>query len=154
MLSVGAGLLASICCGGSLLFVPLGLGAVYASLGLWRYIPEALAAGALAIVAINYVVYATHGQRSDALRAMRGGAAAGLGAMVGSFVLLEWLNHAVVNAHRFMARPEFRAALIPGVPNGHLAEAGAVWAAAMSLVWLIPLPGRGEEGRVRGRVRM
>src|SRR5262250_3175291 len=55
--SVVAGLLASLCCGGSLIFASLGLGAFYSALGLSRYTPQALAAGALSILAINYLFY-------------------------------------------------------------------------------------------------
>ncbi len=35
------GLIASLCCGGSLIFASIGLGAFYSSLGLFRYIPQA-----------------------------------------------------------------------------------------------------------------
>src|SRR5947207_15445067 len=55
--SVVAGLLASLCCGGSLIFASVGLGAVYSALGLSRYTPPALAAGAILILAINYLFY-------------------------------------------------------------------------------------------------
>src|SRR5215471_19712757 len=55
--SVVAGLLASLCCGGSLIFASVGLGVFYSSLGLSRYTPQALAAGALSILAINYLFY-------------------------------------------------------------------------------------------------
>jgi hypothetical protein len=87
--AVGAvvGVIASLCCGGSLIFASVGLGIFYSDLGLWRYIPQAL------------------------------GAAIGLVVMAGSFIFLEWLNHAVVNAKRFLARPEYSRALIKGVPN-------------------------------------
>jgi hypothetical protein len=53
--SVVVGLLASLCCGGSLIFASIGLGVFYLALGLSRFIPQALAAGALSIVAINYL---------------------------------------------------------------------------------------------------
>jgi hypothetical protein len=55
--SVVVGLLASLCCGGSLIFASIGLGVFYLALGLSRFIPQALAAGALSIVAINYLYY-------------------------------------------------------------------------------------------------
>ena len=45
--SVIAGLIAPLCCGGSLVFASIGLGALYGALGLSRYIPQVLAAGAL-----------------------------------------------------------------------------------------------------------
>jgi hypothetical protein len=55
--SVVVGLFASLCCGGSLIFASIGLGVFYSTLGLSRFIPQALAAGAVSIVAINYVYY-------------------------------------------------------------------------------------------------
>ena len=55
--SVITGLVASLCCGGSLVFASIGLGAFWSVLGLSRYIPQALAAGALCIIAINYFFY-------------------------------------------------------------------------------------------------
>lgn len=55
--SVGAGLVASLCCGEALVFGSIGLGAFYGALGLSRYIPQSLAAGALSIVAIKYLFY-------------------------------------------------------------------------------------------------
>ena len=50
--SVVVGLLASLCCGGSLIFTSIGLGVFYSTLGLSRFVPEALAAGALVRVAV------------------------------------------------------------------------------------------------------
>jgi hypothetical protein len=38
--SIGSGLIASLCCGGSLVFASIGLGAFYGALGLSRYIPK------------------------------------------------------------------------------------------------------------------
>src|SRR5262249_61730192 len=55
--SVVVGLLASLCCGGSLIFASIGIGVFYSTLGLSRFIPQALAAGALSIVVINYLYY-------------------------------------------------------------------------------------------------
>src|SRR5215470_91278 len=54
---VVVGLFASLCCGGSLIFASIGLGVFYSTLGLSRFIPQALAAGAGSIVAINYLYY-------------------------------------------------------------------------------------------------
>src|SRR5260370_25525698 len=51
------GLVASLCCGGSLIFASIGLGAFYSALGLSRFVPQVLAAGAITIVAINYLFY-------------------------------------------------------------------------------------------------
>lgn len=145
--SVGAGLVASLCCGGSLVFGSIGLGAFYGVLGLSRYIPQALAAGALAIAAINYLFYRRAAERVQqagaenilALRpAMFASAAFGFAAMAVSFVFFEWLNHAVVNP-RFLSRPEYGQALIPGVPNVRLLYAlASFW--ALALLWALPWP--------------
>jgi hypothetical protein len=61
--SVTTGLIASLCCGGSLIFASIGLGTFWSVLGLSRYVPHALAAGALCIVAINYVSYRRAAER-------------------------------------------------------------------------------------------
>ncbi len=54
--SLGAGLVASLCCGGSLVFGLVGLGAAYSALGFARYIPQALAVGTLLIVGDQLLV--------------------------------------------------------------------------------------------------
>ena len=140
-----AGLIASLCCGGSLIFASIGLGAFYSSLGLFRYVPQALAAGALSIVAINYFSYrhaarqASH--RSAALREkMFVSTAAGLVVMAGAFIFLEWLNHAVIHGDRFLVRPEFGQAFIRGVPNVELLYVCAIFFAA-AVLWALPFPG-------------
>jgi hypothetical protein len=147
--SVGVGLVASLCCGGSLLFGSIGLGALYGTLGLWRYIPQFLAAGTLAIVAINWLYYRRQAQRADLAcncadlrRAMYVSAFVGLAIMVGSFLLLEWLNHAVVNSARFMSRPEYGQALIPGIPNQNLLYALLSFL-GLGLLGVLPFPNRG-----------
>lgn len=150
--SAGAGLITSLCCGGSLVFSSVGLGAFFSALGLWRYVPQVLAAGALSILAINYAFYrraadSVHLQGGDVRelrRAMFMSAALGLTLMVGSFVFLEWLNHAVVNPHRFLARPEYGEALVPGVPNIRLVYA-LVSFTALTLLWTLPFPRRISE---------
>ncbi len=143
-----AGVIASLCCGGSLIFTSMGLGAFYSSLGLFRYVPQALAAGALSIVAINYLSYgyaakqASH--RSAALREkMFVTTAVGLIAMAGAFILLEWLNHAVVHGDRFLIRPEFSQAFIRGVPNVELLYVCATFF-ALALLWALPFPRDGH----------
>ena len=146
--SAASGLIASLCCGGSLVFASIGLGAFYGALGLWDYVPQVLAVGALAIVAINYLFFRRLAARYEAsgittkrLReAMFLSTALGLVAMAGSFLLLEWLNHALVNPHRFLSRPEYGEALIPGIPNIRLLYAvGSFW--ALALLWALPFPG-------------
>ena len=146
---VGAGLIASICCGGSLIFASIGLGAFYSSLGLSHYVPQVLAAGALSIIAINYFFYCRPAQRAcdtgdarllgDLHRSMFISAALGLAAMAGSFVFLEWFNHAVVNPHRFLVHSEYGQALIPGVPNIRFIYALASFF-ALAFLWGLPFP--------------
>lgn len=145
---VAPGLIASVCCGGSLIFASVGLGTLFGALGLWRYIPQVLAAGALFIVAINYFYYRHLAKRvplpsNREIVALRQGmfmsASLGIAAMAASFVFLEWLNHAVVNPHRFLSRPEYGQALVPGVPNIRLIYALASFF-ALSLLWALPFP--------------
>jgi hypothetical protein len=145
--SLVAGLLASLCCGGSLVFVSLGLGVFYSTLGLARYTPQALAAGALSILAINYLYYRhaakeTAGMAQASLRQkMFISTAVGLTVMAGSFIFMEWLNHAVVHGDRFLSRPEYGQALIAGVPNTTLLYVGATFF-ALAVLWALPFPGR------------
>jgi hypothetical protein len=145
---VVAGLLASLCCGGSLIFASAGLGVFYSSLRLARYTPQALAAGALSILAINYLYYC-HAARPESAggasvllrQKMFVSTAIGLAVMAGSFVFMEWLNHAVVHADRFLARPEYGQALIKGVPNTTLLYVCATFF-ALAALWALPFPGR------------
>jgi hypothetical protein len=146
--SCAAGLIASLCCGGSLIFASIGLGAFWSTFGFSRYIPQVLAAGALSIVVINYVLYRRAAERSFSagsgiLQELRPGmflsAAIGLAAMAASFIFLEWFNHAVVNPHTFLAHSEYSQALIPGVPNVRLLYAVASFA-ALALLWALPFP--------------
>lgn len=163
--SVIAGLVASLCCGGSLVFASIGFGAFYGSLGLWRYIPHVLAAGALSIVGINHFFYrravertAAHGAAllTGLHRSMLVSAFLGLTAMVGSFVLLQWLNHAVVNPQHFLTRPEYAQALIVGVPNMYLVYALASYL-SLATLWALPFPrsrGDGTETVLRLSLRL
>src|SRR5437870_8209775 len=88
--SIGTGLVASLCCGGSLVFASVGLGVFYGAFGLSRYIPQALAAGALCIVMINHLFYRRAAERAhragsgnipDLRQSMFASAALGLAAM-------------------------------------------------------------------------
>ena len=146
--STVAGLIASICCGGSLIFGSIGLGAFYSALELSRYVPQVLAVGALSIVAINYFYYrraakrvlrAEGGNLVHLRRSMFISASLGLVAMAATFVFLEWLNHAVVNPHRFLVHPDYGQALIPGVPNIRLIYALASFF-ALAFLWGLPFP--------------
>ena len=144
--SVIVGLFASLCCGGSLIFASIGLGVLYSTLGLSRFIPQALAAGAVSIVAINYVYYRQMAKKGTARpvalqQKMFISTAIGLAVMAGSFVFMEWLNHAVVHGDRFLARPEYSQALIKGVPNITLLYVCATFF-ALALLWALPFPRR------------
>ena len=152
--SVVVGLFASLCCGGSLIFASIGLGVFYSTLGLSRFVPEALAAGALSIVAINYLYYRHMAKEGDAERValqqkMFISTAIGLAVMAGSFVFMEWLNHAVVHGDRFLARPEYSQALIKGVPNITLLYVCATFF-ALALLWALPFPQRDSSGMQGG----
>src|SRR5215475_7312478 len=154
---VVAGLLASLCCGGSLIFASVGLGVFYSTLGLSRYTPQALAAGAVSILAINYLYYrgaAKHESGSLASmllwRKMFVSTAIGLGVMAGSFIFMEWLNHAVVHADRFLGRPEYGQAVIKGVPNTTLLYVCATFF-ALPVLWTLPFPGRNASSTKHAR---
>ncbi len=159
--SVGAGLVASLCCGGSIVFASLGLGLLFGGLGLWRFVPQVLALGALSIVAINYLTYRHAASRiiavggpPERLRAsMFESALVGLVGMAASFVLLEWLNHGLVHPEAFLSRPLHGGALIPGVPNDRVACA-TLAPLALALLWALPFPGSRREGapRLVGRI--
>ena len=155
--SVVVGLLASLCCGGSLIFASIGLGVFYSTLGLSRFIPQALAAGALSIVAINYLYYRQMvKKRSGGPVALQQemfiSTAIGLAVMAASFVFMEWLNHAVVHGDRFLARPEYSQAFIKGVPNITLLYVCATFF-ALALPWALPFPRR-DSSSIRDGGRM
>src|SRR5712692_7439360 len=57
--SLLVGLVAALCCGGSLVFGAIGLGAFYSALQLGRHIPEALATTAVLIALLNWFYYHT-----------------------------------------------------------------------------------------------
>ncbi len=142
--SVTTGLITSLCCGGSLVFASIGLGTFWSALGLSRYIPQAMAAGALCIIAINYFFYRRAAERvcraGDASlmklrRSMFLSAFLGLAAMAAGFVFLEWLNHGVINPRRLLAPSAF----VPGVSNSHLLYALASFA-VLALLWALPFP--------------
>src|SRR5262249_3023350 len=146
--SVVVGLLASLCCGGSLLFASLGVGGLYLSLGVFPFTPQALAAGAVSILAINYLYYRHVAKQETAGRAgvplrqkMFISTAIGLTVMAGSFIFMEWLNHAVVHGDRFLARPEYGQAFIKGVPNTTLLYVCTTFF-ALAALWALPFPGR------------
>jgi hypothetical protein len=142
--SVVVGLFASLCCGGSLIFASIGLGVFYSALGLSRFVPQALAAGALSIVAINYLYYRRMVKKRSAgpvalQQKMFISTAIGLAVMAGSFIFMEWLNHAVVHGDRFLVRAEYSQAFIKGVPNITLLYVCATFF-ALALLWALPFP--------------
>ena len=149
--SVVVRLLASLCCGGSLIFTSIGLGVFYSTLGLSRFIPQALVAGALSIVAINYLYYRhmvkKRGSAGPAAlqQKMFISTAIGLAVMAGSFVFMKWLNHAIVHGNRFLARPQYSQALIKGVPNMTLLYVCATFL-ALAILWALPFPHQDSSG--------
>jgi len=145
---LAVGFIGSLCCGGGLIFGAIGFGAAYSALGVARYIPEALTIATILIALLNWLYYR---RKARLMRAGDAGchcrrvrqkmlwsAGAGLAMMAGSFVLLEWLNHGVIHAAHFMHSPEFAAALIPGVPNSHLAYIAATFL-VLPLLAILPL---------------
>ena len=59
--------------------------------------------------------------------------------MAGSFIFMEWLNHAVVQGDRFLTRAEYSQAFIKGVPNITLLYVCAT-CFALALLWALPFP--------------
>lgn len=150
--SIVAGLLASLCCGGSLIFTSIGLGVFFSTFGLARYVPQALAAGALSILAINYLYFyraakpaSMEASANRLWRTMLISTGIGLAAMAGSFIFMEWLNHALVHGDRFLVRPEYGEAFIRGVPNTTLLYVGLTFS-TLVLLWALPFPGRNSSG--------
>jgi hypothetical protein len=142
--SIVVGLFTSLCCGGSLIFASIGLGVFYSTLGLSRFIPQALAVGAVSIVAINDLYYRHMAKQGSAgpvalRQKMFISTAIGLAVMAGNFVSVEWLNQAAVHRDRFLARPEYSQALIKGVPNIILLYVCATFF-ALVLLWALPFP--------------
>ena len=146
--SLLVGFLASLCCGGTLVFGAIGLGGLYGALPMSRYIPEALAIGGILIALINWSYYNRKASKipvSNALhhveelrRTMVLSTFLGLAMMAVGFTFMEWLNHAVVNADRFMTRPRFSDAIIPGVPNLHLLYVSMTFV-VLPVVYFLPL---------------
>ena len=152
--SLLVGFVRSLCCGGTLVFGAIGLGAVYGALGIARYIPEALATGAILITLLNWLYYRNKAARMLAAdgecdcgslrRTALWGGFFGLVMMAGSFVFLEWLNHSVVHAAHFMHSPEYAAAVIPGVPNSHLGYVAMTFL-ALPVLAILPLPAKARK---------
>ncbi len=145
--SVGVGLLVSLCCGGSLVFTSVGLGAFYGGLGLANYVPQVFAIGALSIVALNYVLFrraaspfaaTLGGDLGRMRRRMLLGASVGFVVTAVSFIATEWYSHNV--AHPEMLKvPGYGDALLSGVPNFRFLFIGESFA-ALALLWALPFP--------------
>jgi hypothetical protein len=142
-----SGLVASLCCGGSLAWGLFGLAALYRTLKLWQYVPQFLVGGALLIAGINWFYYqrkARFGCDAKACgnyrRGMLTSSAISLVVMFAGFVFLTWLNHAVVNAERFMKMAKYAQALVPGVPNSEFVWAIASLIGGLILIAALPFP--------------
>ena len=160
--SLLVGFVGSLCCGGGLVFGAIGLGAAYSALGMARFIPEALAAGAIVIALLNWLYYASKAEAalrtgvgcdSKSLRRMAlGSAFLGLAMMAVSFVILEWLNHSVVRGGHGAHGSEFRGALIPGVPDIHLLYLALTFL-ALPILAMLPIPlSTGERTKARSAI--
>jgi hypothetical protein len=141
------GLVGSFCCGGGPVFGVIGLGAFYSTLGIARYMPEALASSAVLMLLLNWLHYRRKASRvlvdrpdcdcSSLRRTALWSTFIALAMMVGALIFLEWLNHGVLHAAHFMHDPSYATAMIPGVPNVHL---GYVALAFLVLPVLAMLP--------------
>jgi hypothetical protein len=145
-----SGLVASLCCGGSLVWGLFGLAGLYSTLKLWQYVSQFVVGGALLIAGINWLYYRRKAEAGCDARAcgnyrrgMLTSSAISLVVMFGSFVLLTWLNHAVVNTERFMKMARYAQALPPGVPNSEFAWAVASLIGGLILIAALPCP-RGQ----------
>ncbi|MCI0372006.1 MAG: methyltransferase domain-containing protein, partial [candidate division NC10 bacterium] len=91
-----AGLVTAMCCGGLPLFASIGLGAGFAGLRLWRFLPALLAAGTVLIVGINWLYYRSkarvHPPGRQLRRAMLVSAGLGLSVMAAGVWFLDWLE--------------------------------------------------------------
>ena len=68
----------------------------------------------------------------------------GIVMMAASFMLLEWLNHAVVNVARFMTIPRIADAIIPGIPNSHLSYLAMTFL-VVPVIYFLPLARKHEQ---------
>lgn len=148
------GFAGSLCCGGTLLFGSIGLGALWGTLGMWRYIPEALATGTVLITLLNWLYYRrkaarrlTAGCEGESLRsaALISGFL-GLTMMAASFIFLEWLNHGVLHPRPLSHAPDMAGAVIAGVRNSHLWYVAATFL-ALPVLAVLPLP---QKTKARG----
>ena len=153
--SVLVGFVGSLCCGGGLVFGAIGLGAAYGALGMARFIPEALATGAMVIALLNWLYYSQKAKVALAAnadcdcrslhRTALWSAFAGLAMMAVSFVILEWLNHSVVRGGHSTHGSEFSGALIAGVPDVHLLYLAMTFLTLPILV-MLPFPSPKKSG--------
>ena len=136
-------------------------GGILFDLGTIAFRSGGVGGGALSIVAINYLYYRQMVKKGSAepvalQQKMFISTAIGLAVMAGSFIFMEWLNHAVVHGGRFLARAEYGQAFIKGVPNMTLLYVCATFF-ALALLWALPFPRHDTSSRWRshgkGRAR-
>ena len=149
--SLMVGFVGSLCCGGGLVFGAIGLGAAYSALGMARFIPEALATGAVSIMLLNWLYYSrkarvalSRGAACDCgslRRTALWSAFLGLAMMAMSFVTLEWLNHSVVRAGHSARSFELAGTVISGVADMHLLYLALTFL-ALPILAMLPFPAR------------
>ncbi|MGH9039325.1 MAG: methyltransferase domain-containing protein [Acidimicrobiia bacterium] len=140
---VVAGLVTALCCGGLPLFASIGLGAGFAGLRLWRFLPALLVAGTMLIVGVNWLYYRSKAQHSPGRqfrRAMFVSAGVGLAVMTAGVWFFDWLETAVHDdvEHAFEeagVEEESAATRTRG-----LFLAGAAFPAGLGLLAALPFP--------------
>jgi hypothetical protein len=147
--SMLVGFVGSLCCGGGVVFGAIGLGAAYSALGMARFIPEALATGAILITLLNWLYYAQKAKVAlmtdiscdckSLRRTALWSAFFGLAMMSASFVILEWLNHSVVRAGHSARGFDLAGTVISGVPDIHLLYLALTFL-ALPIVAILPFP--------------
>jgi Methylase involved in ubiquinone/menaquinone biosynthesis len=141
----------ALCCGGIAFFASIGLGASFVSLGLWRYPTQLLVGGAVAIVALNWGYYRRRARRGmsvgPARHAMLASGGLGLAVMVGSYLVLDWLEPRVEAVERVLHEEgvEEDSAVLRQARR----TAVAVLPIGLGLLALLPFPGPGAIGSSR-----
>ncbi len=152
-----AGLVTAVCCGGLPLFASIGLGAAFAGLRLWRFVPVFVVLGTAAIVAVNWLYYRRevsggHGSDAQLRRAMFVSAGLGLAFMVGAIFFFDWLEQVRHQAvERFVEGANEES---PGAIRRGLIFALASFPVGLVVLGALPFPhGAGLSGQGRQRVR-
>jgi SAM-dependent methyltransferase len=143
----------ALCCGGLPLFASIGLGASFASLGLFRYAPQLVVGGAVAIVALNWGYYRRRARRGMSTRparqAMLASGGLGLGVLVGSFFFLDWLEPRVAKVEEVLHEEGVEED--PATMRQARQTAVAVLPIGLGLLALLPFPGPGATLRGSSR---